>query len=68
MSFSHSEMEGYLVDFQCNSRVRLAIKDVKATISFCVGFNTTDESGIPKMAINGKGNRVTFRTLEIIAK
>lgn len=61
-------MEGHLADFQCNNRVRLAIKDVKVTISLCAEFNTTDGSGIPNMAIKGEGSRVTLRTLEIIAK
>lgn len=57
VSLSHREMEGYLADFQCNSKERLASNDVKAIMSFCVEFSASEASGIPNIAINGEGWR-----------
>lgn len=67
-SLSHWEIEGYLADFQCNNKERLASKDVKAMVSFCVGLSTNEESGIPNIAIKGQGWRFTPRTEDIIVK
>lgn len=46
MSLSHREIEGYLADFQCNNKERLASKDVKAIMSFCVELSASEGSGI----------------------
>ena len=67
-SLSHWEIEGYLTDFQCNTKERLASKDVKAIMSFCVGLSASVGSGIPNIAIRGQGWRLTPRTEDIIAK
>ena len=67
-SLSHWEIEGYLTDFQCNNKERLASKDVKAIMSFCVGLSASVGSGIPNIAIRGQGWRLTPRTEDIIAK
>lgn len=54
-SLSQRETEGYLADFQCNNKERLASKDVKAMMSFCVGLSASEGSGIPNIAIRGQG-------------
>ena len=68
MSLSHREIEGYLADFQCNNNKRLASKDVKAIISFCVELSASEGLGIPNIAIRGQGWRFTPRTVDIITK
>lgn len=67
-SLSHRETEGYLADFQCNNKERLASKDVKAMVSFCVWLSASEGSGIPNIAIKGQGWRFTPRTEDIILK
>ncbi len=68
MSLSHREIEGYLADFQCNNNNRVAIKDVKAIISFCIELNAREGLGIPNIAIRGQGWIFTPRTVDMIAK
>lgn len=50
-------MEGYLADFQCNNKERLAGKEVSAITSFCVEFSGSEASGIPNMPMNGPACR-----------
>lgn len=68
MSLSHREIEGYLADFQCNNKERLASQDVKAIMSFCVELSASEGSGIPNIAIRGQGWRFTPRTVDMIVK
>jgi len=67
-SLSHWELEGYLADFKCNNKERLASKDVKAMMSFCVGLSVREGLGIPNIAIRGHGWRFTPRTEDIVLK
>lgn len=43
-SLIHWEIEGHTADFQCNSIQRLASKEAKAVISFCVDFSWRETS------------------------
>lgn len=67
ISLSHREMEEFFTDLHCNSKTRLAIKDVKAIIFFCAEVNW-GESEIPNMAINGQGCKFTPKTVDIVVK
>ena len=54
MYLSLREIEGYLADFQYNNKERLASKDVKAIMSFCVELSASEGSGTPNIAIRGQ--------------
>lgn len=66
-SLSRWDIGGLLAGFQCNSMIRLAMRDMNAIICFCLELRADVSLAVPKIANSRHGWKLKY-TEDIVLK